>query len=74
MRSEIMWKNNANIPIESKIEQIHACVVSIHGDPVVKLVSITLVKRLSRVLSRILWILMIMITIISKIERAVHDE
>ncbi|GIO98968.1 hypothetical protein J14TS5_40540 [Paenibacillus lautus] len=41
MHSEIILKNNSNIPIEDKIDQIKACIKSIHGNSAVELVSIT---------------------------------
>ncbi|MGG4106603.1 phosphotransferase [Paenibacillus lautus] len=41
MHSEIILKNNSNIPIEDKIDQINACIESIHGNSTAELVSIT---------------------------------
>lgn len=41
MHSEIILKNNSNIPIEDKIDQINACIESIHGNSAAELVSIT---------------------------------
>ncbi|GAA0846580.1 hypothetical protein GCM10008915_53010 [Bifidobacterium pullorum subsp. gallinarum] len=41
MHSEIILKNNSNIPIEDKIDQINACIESIHGNSAAELISIT---------------------------------
>lgn len=41
MHSEVILINNSNIPIEDKIDQINACIQSIHGNSAVELVSIT---------------------------------
>jgi len=41
MRSESRIQNNTRLPIEQKMDQIHACLEAIYGDPAVELVTMT---------------------------------
>jgi hypothetical protein len=41
MRLNPMIQNNTGLPIQNKIEQINACIYSIHGNATVELVSVT---------------------------------